>query len=73
MTLKTELDDYLTMEARKLAEAEKLTNKLGTFIFGRFDPRWWRTRNELHRVIRSFKLCDERYNVVLPTLNISKK
>lgn len=60
------LNKFLEEEEVKIQEADwlSLSKDLETMPFGIFNPRWWKVKKQLHKVIKnkvikSFRICDE--------------
>lgn len=64
--MKEILDIYLQQEEEKIEKADKLRAELDGVWFGILNPRWWRIKNQLHKVVMSFELCDKDYKLRLP-------
>jgi hypothetical protein len=57
------IETYLQKEQAKIDEADHLTAKLKTLHW--WQVSYWQTRYQLHKVVQSFRLCDENYNLRL--------
>jgi hypothetical protein len=51
---KNRLLEFIAEENIKIEKAKELTQQLNSFYFNRLDPRWWKTKKQLHKVIKSF-------------------
>lgn len=51
-----EIEVFLEEEQAKLDRADYLTKKLDSYWLPYFSPSWWKTRRELHKVVKSFRM-----------------
>jgi hypothetical protein len=63
------LNKFLKEEEVKINEAARLVALMGSYTFGALDPRYHRAAKEYKKVVQSFRLSDENYNLNLPVLH----